>query len=133
MILCFDYMEETRDLTTVEANGRRILKTHLENILEHQRLYWKQRATIRKIKVGEANTKYFQAKATIKHRNNCIAVLRDENDMEHHTHHAKVAILYRAFKERLGTSVNTQNPLLLQHLISSDDNLAQLEVPFTKA
>ena len=49
LILCFDYLEEARDLTTVEANGRDILKAHLEKILNQQRLYWKKRATIRKI------------------------------------------------------------------------------------
>ncbi|KAM3292613.1 hypothetical protein ACQJBY_036379 [Aegilops geniculata] len=131
LILCFDYLEEARELTTVETNGRDILKAHLEKILSHQRLYWKQRATIRKIKVGEANTKYFQAKATIKHRHNCIAMLKDENNSEHHSHSAKAAILYRAFKERLGITVATENPLLLDHLLTSNDNLAQLEVPFT--
>lgn len=132
MILCYDTIEEARDLTIEEANGRNILKAHLENILKHQRLYWKQRATIRQIKVGEANTKYFQAKATIKFRNNCIAMLLDDNGNEHHSHHAKAAILYRAFKERLGTSVSTQNPLQLQHLLNPLDNLADLEEPFTK-
>ena len=83
--------------------------------------------------MGEANTKYFQAKATIKHRHNCIAMLKDEDDLEHHTHSAKAAILYRAFKERLGTSFTTQNPLLLHNLITSNDNLAQLEVRLTTA
>ena len=58
LMLCFDYLEEARDLTVVETNGGIILKSHLEKVLKHQRLYWKQRATIRKIKVGEANTKY---------------------------------------------------------------------------
>src|SRR4051812_6746480 len=53
MILCYDFIKEARELTNVEANGRRILKAHLENILKHQRLYWKQRATIRKSRVGE--------------------------------------------------------------------------------
>lgn len=61
MILCYDYIEDVRELTLVESNSRVILKAHLESMLKQLRLYWKQRATIRQIKVGEANTKYFQA------------------------------------------------------------------------
>ena len=80
MILFYDVIEEFRDLSTEESNGRKILIEHLKLINEQQRIYWKQRATIRNIKMGEANTKYFQAKATIKHRFNHIAVLRDEED-----------------------------------------------------
>ena len=57
MILCYDTIEEFRVLSLEESNARAILKLHLEGILEKQRKYWKQRATIRKIKVGEANTK----------------------------------------------------------------------------
>ena len=59
LILCYDNFEEYRDLSQEESNGRIIIKTHLGTVLEHQRKYWKQRATIRQIKVGEANTKYF--------------------------------------------------------------------------
>ena len=59
MILCYDYIEDVRELTLVESNSRVILKAHLESMLKQLRLYWKQRATIRQIKVGEANTKYF--------------------------------------------------------------------------
>ena len=60
-------------------------------------------------------------------------MLKDEDNLEHQTHSAKAAILYRAFKDRLGTTFATQNPLLLNHLISPNENLAQLEVPFTTA
>lgn len=90
MILCYDTMEEYRELTIEEFNGRKILIEHLRKVNEQQRIYWKQRATIRNIKTGEANTKYFQAKATIKHRHNHIAMLNDEGDQEHHEHQAKL-------------------------------------------
>ena len=102
MILCFDTIQEFR----AQCNGRDIFKTHLERILDHQRQYRKQRATSRHVKVGEENTKYFQAKATIKFRNNCITMLKDEQGHEHHDHHANVAILQRAFKDRLGTCIH---------------------------
>lgn len=46
--------------------------------------------------MDEANTKYFQARATIKHKNNHIAIPKDEGDQEHHDHQAKVAIMFKA-------------------------------------
>ena len=82
--------------------------------------------------MAEANTKYFQAKATIKFRNNCIAMLKDEQGHEHQEHQAKAAILYRAFKARLGTRVPTSNPLLLHQLLHRHEDLSELEAPFTK-
>ncbi|XP_073360397.1 uncharacterized protein [Aegilops tauschii subsp. strangulata] len=132
MILFYDVIEEYRDLSVEQSNGRRILIDHLSLINEHQRIYWKRRATIRNIKMGEANTKYFQAKATIKHRFNHIAMLKDEEDHEHADHNAKAAILFRAFKKRLGSVSKTENPLLLQSLLLQHDDLSDLEIPFTK-
>lgn len=81
--------------------------------------------------MGEANTKYFQAKATIKLRNNCIAVLKDTNGTEHQDHQTKAAILFSDFKERLGTHKQSCNPLLLHNLIQPDHLLEELEAPFT--
>lgn len=80
--------------------------------------------------MGEANTKYFQAKATIKFRHNNIVMLKDEDGNEHFEHQAKATILYRAFKDRMGTSSATQNPLLLQHLLLPQEYMSALEAPF---
>lgn len=133
VIMLLDTIEEYRSLGPEEKEGRDILKEHRENILHCQKLYFKQRATIRSIKFGGANTKFFQAKATIKHRNNHIAMHRDESGSEVHSHQAKVAILYRAFHARLGQSSSTANPLLLHTLLHSIDHLQELELPFTHA
>lgn len=35
MILCYDTLEEFRVLSSDEADGRKILKNHLEEILDH--------------------------------------------------------------------------------------------------
>ena len=78
LILLYDTFEDFRSLSTVEWNGREIVKKHLLNLLEMQRAYWKQRATIRWILQGEANTKYLKVKATINYRRNYIASLQDE-------------------------------------------------------
>ena len=49
LILCYDVFEEYRSLSNEETNCREILKTHLAMLLEHQRIFWKQSATIRQI------------------------------------------------------------------------------------
>ena len=56
-------------------------------------------------------------------------MLKDETGFKHLDHNATPAILYKAFKERLGTKIKTQNPLLIQHLLHPIDNLCELEVP----
>lgn len=38
LILCDDTLEEYRELTIEEYNGRNILKSHLDKILEHERI-----------------------------------------------------------------------------------------------
>lgn len=131
VIFFYDSLEEFRQLSSAKASGRAAIKDHLAKVLAFQKTYWKQRATIRAIKVGEANTKYFQAKATIKLRNNCIVVLKDSNGIERQHHQTKAAILSSAFKERLGSHKQTDNPLLLHNLIQLDQLLEELEVPFT--
>src|SRR4051812_41312083 len=52
-------------------------------------------------------------------------MLRYENAHEHHGHRAKAAVLYRAFKDRLGTCVPTTNPLNLQQLLQPLDDLTE--------
>lgn len=67
LVLFFDILEEFRELSTKEWNGRNIIKQHLKNLLSYKNIYWKQRATIRWVKFGDENTDFFQAKATIKY------------------------------------------------------------------
>lgn len=132
VILLLDSMEEFRPLPTPEWNGRAFLQEHLKFPLKAQHSYWKQRATIRWIQKDETNTKFLQIKATIKYINNFIAVLNDENNCEFKEHDAKAAILHRAFKQKMGTSIPTFNMLQLQNLIEKREDLHILEAPFTK-
>ena len=76
VILLLDNLEELRPLFRQEFNFRKIVKLHLENLLHTQFLYWKKRCTIRYIKVGEENTKFFHAMATERFRRNSIASLQ---------------------------------------------------------
>lgn len=133
LIFFGDVIEEFRDLSQSEVNGGRdIIKAHLLKLLSHQRIYWKHRATIGWVKFGDEMTKFFKAKATIKHRHNMIAMLQDENGDEHFEHIAKAALPWRDFKARLGTSLPTSNLLQLNSLIIHHEDLSCLEAPFSK-
>lgn len=55
VIHMWDFFEEFIPLSDIESNGKDILKQHLANILEYQRIYWKQRARIRWVKVEDEN------------------------------------------------------------------------------
>jgi len=68
-----EIIKESRDLTIAEWNFKEVLKSKLNQLLDQQRAYWKQRGKVRWVKEGDAGTKLFHACATIKHRSNLIA------------------------------------------------------------
>ena len=73
-------------------------------LLHDQKIYWKQRAKIKGVKFGDENTKFFHTKASINHRHNKIAMLLNKDQVEVTDHDGKAAILWEAFKNRLGQS-----------------------------
>jgi hypothetical protein len=68
-----------------------------ENLLE-------QRRKIKWVKLGNENTKFFHTKATINYRHNFISILENDEHAEVSDHEGKAAILWKAFKERMGKS-----------------------------
>ena len=76
-ILFFDPLEEHRVLCWPEMNCCQIGKLHLEEILHLQFIYWKQGCTIRFIKIGEENTKFFQAMAIERYYKNTISSIKN--------------------------------------------------------
>lgn len=75
--------------------------------VKNQKIYWKQRGKIKGVKIGDENSKFFHARATINHRHNHIAILQNEDQVDIFEHARKAAILWDAFKKRLGTSQET--------------------------
>jgi hypothetical protein len=58
-IFILDALDDKRALSVVEFNFRGLVKLHLEELLLVECNYWKKRCTIRWIKMGEDNTKFF--------------------------------------------------------------------------
>jgi hypothetical protein len=59
-----DTIEEYRDLTLEEWNFRAMVHDNLNNLLEQQRIYWKQRGRIKWETLGDENTKFFHVMST---------------------------------------------------------------------
>jgi hypothetical protein len=124
-------IEEVRDLTIMEWNFKEALPTKLNQLLDQQRVYWKQRGKIKWVKEGDARTKLFHANATIKYRNNLIAQLQKSNGEIVLNHAEKEKILWEAFKDRLGQSECSSMAFNLSYFLENNLDLAWLKEPFT--
>jgi hypothetical protein len=129
-----DLFEEVRPLSNEEWNLREILKSHVLTLIQNQRIYWKQMGKIKWVKLGNENTKFFHTKATINYRHNFILVFENDEHAEVSDHDGKAVILWKAFKERMGKSDNTNMIFNIQELYPSQnsDIFDSLEVPFTE-
>jgi len=122
-----------KDLTIVEWSFKHILEDKLLSLLRQQRIYWKQRGTIKWVKFGDEGSKFFHANATIRSRKNLITTLQDNDGNPTSLHSDKAAILWEAFKDRLSTSEIQGMHLNLEELLISSNQLDFLEEPFTQA
>ncbi|XP_071685378.1 uncharacterized protein [Lolium perenne] len=134
VISLVDTMEEYRTLTVLEWDLRYVLKAHLLTLLQNQKSYWQQRGKIKWVKLGDANTRFFHSKATINYRHNYISMLQNSDQAEIHDHEGKAAILWQAFKERMGNSDNPDMQFNLEGILESNvteemNNL--LQAPFS--
>lgn len=127
-----EVFEEFRDLTLAEWNFKEMLIEKLNQLLDQQKIYWKQRSKIRWIKEGDAGTKLFHATATINHRNNLIPQLQKNNGKIVVTHADKEKVLWESFKERLGLSDYSGMVFNLSFFLESNANLDWFEDPFTR-
>ena len=126
-----DDLENMRPLTNPECNFRKIIKHHLLRLLDYQKQYWKKCCTIRWVKFGDENIKFFQAVATKRYRKNNVAILQTEDGMMVEDHPAKEALLFHTYKTRLGTISPSDMKFDLAALIPQSTNLEHLTSPFT--
>lgn len=125
-----EILEEYRDLSLAEWNFKSILSNKLSELLEQKKVYWKQRGIIKWVKLGDSNTNFFHANATIRHRGNLINQLVYDLGITLHSHKDKELLIWHEFKQRLGTSnfsAFSADPHLFIH---RHENLSFLEDPF---
>lgn len=88
-LLLLDTLEEFRDLSLEEWNFRKIIQAHLDNLLKQQLAYWRQRDKIKWGTLGDENTKFFHAHATVMHKRKAITSLRNHSGQEVFSHEEK--------------------------------------------
>jgi hypothetical protein len=125
-------LEDYRDLSLVEWNFRALLEDKLVSLLHQQRVYWKQRGTIKWATLGDASTKFFHANATIRHRRNLITQLTNVQGQPVFQHQEKAELIWQAFRERLGSSNLNGLTFDLAALLGSSTDLSGLTAAFTK-
>ena len=113
-----------------EFNFRRIVKLHLEDILHWQFIYWKQRCTIRNIKVGEENSKFFHAMATERFWRNTISSIKSVDGEVVSDHQQLAGRFWADFNQRMGQAKGIQMGFDLDTLITRIDGLEDLSLPF---
>jgi hypothetical protein len=98
MVLNFlDTIEEHRDLSLEEWNFRATVQDNLNGLLEQQRIYWKQRGRIKWATLGDENTKFFHANATVWHSKNYIRSLQYVDGVVRTQHDEKALLLWESF------------------------------------
>ena len=132
IILLLDDYEDARDLSLAEWNFRRIIKDRYLHLTNCKRDIWKNRCTIRWAKLGDENTAFFHSMATVRYRQNNIAKFILPDGREITEHNEKAALLFSAYKDRLGKSREINFPLDLQQLIQPVDGLQHLSSPFSE-
>jgi hypothetical protein len=131
VISFLDCIEEWRDLSVEEWNFIAMVAAKLSKLLHQQRLYWRQRGTIRWVKLGDENTKFFHANASVRHRRNLINNLLDSSGNVVYGHEQKASLLWDHFRERLGTSSQSKMIFDLHQLFGQNVDLSFLESSIT--
>jgi hypothetical protein len=130
VIFLLDSLEEQRPLFISEFNFRNIVKLHLENLLLIECNYWRKRCTMRWVKVGDDNTKFFHAMATQRYRRNCISMLTADDGRQVSGHDEMAGVLWASYKERLGLSKGINMQFDLTRLIKKVSGLDDISLPF---
>lgn len=103
----------------------------MTQLLRYKNLYWNKRYTVNRIKCGDECTKFFHAMATISYRKNSIAQIQNDSGQMIVDHEGKAALLWLAYKNRMGVTSNPQMQFDLAAVIHINIDLSELVAPFT--
>lgn len=129
----FESIEEFRDLSLIEWNFRNIVREKLTLKLNVQRVYWRQRGTIKWFKLEDVSTKLFHANATIRLRKILISQLVLDQDIVVTSHAEKEIAFWNSYKERIGKSEDKARIFDMENLIHPSVDLSILEEAFSVA
>ena len=109
-----------------------MVKLRLEELLFAECSYQRKGCTIRWIKHGENNMKFFHAMASERFRRNNIAMLKDDNGLEVSDHQLMAGLLRSSYKNQMRKPEGIVMQFDLSQLIPRVDCLDDLMVPFSK-
>ncbi|KAL4189353.1 hypothetical protein AMTRI_Chr08g206600 [Amborella trichopoda] len=89
-----DRLEESRSLTTSEANLRTQTKLDYFSSLKKEELCWFQRSRVNWLKVGDHNTRFIHRIANCRRRDNSISIIKSNNRYLVQPREIESAILY---------------------------------------
>lgn len=107
IVLHLDVYEESRALSAGEHMLRARCRDRVSEIIEQRAAYWKQRGKFRALREGDANTKFFHARASGRARRNAIRTLKVDGELLI-SHDSKVAALTAYYTTILGGEVATR-------------------------
>lgn len=84
-------------------------------------MYWRQRNSLRWIKLGDENTSFFHTIATITHKRDFIVSLINQDGYSIRDHDQKANLLLSAFRDKLGKSEFTSMAYDLSSILSVQD------------
>ena len=101
IVLLLDLYEEHRDLTAGEQRLRGLCRDQIALVIAQRAAYWKQRGKFRALREGDANTRFFHARASARLRHNGIRTL-EVDGTPIVAHDNKVAALTAYYTNILG-------------------------------
>jgi hypothetical protein len=104
-----DLLEEVRMLTTQERLLRQLVAARRSLAIKELGAYWRQRFSFKLRKLGDENTTFYHASASVRLHRNKIQVLHD-GGVPAYTHAAKKRILHSSYAGLLGTASHTDTP-----------------------
>ncbi|OAY83008.1 LINE-1 retrotransposable element ORF2 protein [Ananas comosus] len=125
-----DSAKEGRQLSHLEFALRLQLKGRYDELCLQDEIYWKQRSKVHWLKEGDANTKFFHIRATIRRNKNFISQL--SNDTNSLTSPAAIADhLLSFYSSQLGVELYTSRSIHSLSLYGPDSlDLSSLSHPF---
>jgi len=112
-----DKKVETSMLSEMKFNLKRVLNDRLAQLLREEELKWYQRAKVKDLLEGDANTKYYHLLANGRHRKTHIFQLEDGNNIISGDAQLKMHIT-NYYKNLFGPSENS--PIMLDELQTED-------------
>ena len=127
-------MEQEQDrhqLSELEADLRKELKQQCLGLASLERTIARQRARVRELREGDANTRYFHLKARDRHRRKFIVNLRNGDEIAF-SHDEKADVLHKYFSSIMGREEIREASINLDTLNLPALDLSGLDAPFSE-